>query len=41
MEALYRFVENMFAGLARVIYHHPIPPLLLVAAITYRLPRLR
>jgi predicted RND superfamily exporter protein len=37
MEALYRFVEEIFAGLARVIYRHPLPPLLLVAVATLTL----
>ncbi len=44
MEVLYRFVEEIFAGLARVIYRHPIPPLLLVAvaslAMAMQLPKL-
>lgn len=37
MEAIYRFVEDIFAGLAHVIYRHPLPPLLLVAAATFAL----
>ncbi|TDG11387.1 hypothetical protein E2F43_18550 [Seongchinamella unica] len=44
MEAIYRFVEDIFAGLAQIIYRHSLSALLLVAfatiALVTQLPKL-